>query len=168
MRPHTGNWVEGRIADGHEKKTAISYTPHEIHFQTSARVDFAAPAPRREALPPRLVSKYNLAELTSNRPHSEGVIPVPVPGAYAKVLNTSAHSAFGGPFAKDEARRAVPRLDLRYGCAQDARSQSYPTRSKIVSCIGNSLARVAARMLELVSLNPLFRSSENSRTTPWL
>ena len=74
--------------------------------------------PRREALPPRLVSKYNLAELTSNRPHSEGVIPVPVPGAYAKVLNTSAHSAFGGPFAKDEARRAVPRLDLRYACVQ--------------------------------------------------
>jgi hypothetical protein len=164
-----GNWVEGRIADGFEKKTAISYTPHEIYFQTSARTDFAAPAPRREALPPRLVSKYNLAELTSTRPHSgtvlrrdkknqhrknapqtfqetrvktrfstiafflplyldcillriwplgssssEGVIPVPVPGAHAKLMNTSAHSAFGGPFAKDEARRAVPRLDLRY------------------------------------------------------
>jgi hypothetical protein len=78
------------------------------------------------------VSKYNLAELTSNRPHSEGVIPVPVPGAYAKVLNTSAHSAFGGPFAQDEARRAVPRLDLRYGCVLfSRRGPIITTKSKI-------------------------------------
>jgi hypothetical protein len=58
------------------------------------------------------VQKYNLKELTTARPHSEGVLPIPKPGENAKVLNTTTHSAFGGPFAKEEQRRVVPKLNL--------------------------------------------------------
>lgn len=87
-------------------------TPLQNHFDTAFRTDFAAPVSARQALPPRLVQQYNLKELSTSRPHSEGVLPIPKVGENAKVMNTTAHSAFGGPFAKDEARRAVPRLDL--------------------------------------------------------